>query len=125
MKGNRMDSTWAHAFAEEWISAWNSHDLERILAHYSDDFEMSSPLIVERMHEPSGTLKGKDKVRPYWQLGLAATPPIKFELVDVFVGVDSIAIYYRSVGRKMAAEVLIFNDQRQVIKGIAHYGGPA
>ena len=30
-------------FAAEWIEAWNAHDLERILAHYADDFEMASP----------------------------------------------------------------------------------
>lgn len=120
-----MDGAWAHAFAEEWVAAWNSHDLERIFAHYTDDFTMSSPLIVELMHEPSGVLKGKDQVRPYWKRGLAAMPPIKFELVEVFVGVDSITIYYRSVGRKMAAEVLVFNDYGKVVKGIAHYGRPA
>jgi len=120
-----MDITWARTFAEEWIAAWNSHDLERIFAHYSDDFEMSSPLIVERMNEPNGVLKGKERVRPYWQLGLSATPPVRFELVDVFAGVDSITIYYRSVARKMAAEVLIFNDRHEVVKGISHYGQPA
>lgn len=120
-----MDSTWAREFAQEWIAAWNSHDLERILSHYTDDFEMASPLIIERMQVPSGKLTGKDQIRPYWQQGLAAIPPIKFELVDVFVGVDSIVIYYRSVGRKMVCEVLFFNSQRQVIRGAANYGGAA
>ena len=37
----------AHQFAEDWIAVWNSHDLEAILSHYTDDFEMSSPLIVQ------------------------------------------------------------------------------
>ncbi|MEJ0007063.1 MAG: nuclear transport factor 2 family protein [Steroidobacteraceae bacterium] len=78
-----ISRTWAEQFALEWIEAWNSHDLERILSHYRDDFEMSSPLIVERMGVASGTLKGKDAIRPYWRIGLASTPPLKFELVDV------------------------------------------
>lgn len=120
-----LDLSWARAFAEEWIAAWNSHDLDRILTHYADDFEMASPLIIERMKEPSGVLKGKEKVRAYWQKGLSATPPIEFALIDVFVGVDSITIYYRSVARKIAAEVLVFNDRREVVKGIAHYGQSA
>jgi ketosteroid isomerase-like protein len=34
-----LTQTTAEAFASEWIEAWNSHDLDRILAHYSDDFE--------------------------------------------------------------------------------------
>ena len=116
-----IDSSWAHQFAEDWIDAWNSHDLERILAHYADDFEMSSPLIVERMNEPSGTLKGKAAIRPYWQIGLAANPPLKFELIEVLVGIDSTTLYYRRMNGKMAAEVLIFNAQGQVVKGMAHY----
>jgi ketosteroid isomerase-like protein len=38
-------------FASDWIAAWNSHDLDRILAHYEDDFEMTSPLIVALVGE--------------------------------------------------------------------------
>lgn len=117
-----IDREWALQFAREWIEAWNSHDLERILSHYTDDFEMTSPLIVTRMHEPSGTLKGKDNIRPYWQLGLAATPPLKFELIEVLVGVNSVTLHYRRAHGTLSAEVLVFNDQGQVIKGIAHYG---
>ena len=30
------------ALGREWISAWNSHDLERILALYAEDAEMTS-----------------------------------------------------------------------------------
>lgn len=31
-------------FAEEWVAAWNSRDLGRILPHYADDVEMASSL---------------------------------------------------------------------------------
>jgi ketosteroid isomerase-like protein len=118
-----ITAAWAQAFAEEWIAAWNSHDLERILAHYRDDFEMRSPLIIQRMGVPSGTLKGKDAVRPYWQLGLAAQPPLHFELQEVLVGVDTIAIYYRSATRnRMVAEVLRFDAQGRIISGAGLYG---
>ena len=117
-----LDRSWARAFAEEWIECWNSHDLERILSHYADDFTMISPLIVDRMKEPGGTLKGKDRIRPYWQMGLAASPPLRFKLVDVLVGVNSIAIHYRSLKRKMVVEVLVFDESGKVIRGMAHHG---
>jgi ketosteroid isomerase-like protein len=81
-----IEKVWANEFANEWIETWNSHDLERILSHYTDDFEMSSPFIIERMNEPSGTLKGKDKIRPYWQIGLVQTPPLKFADTNLFCG---------------------------------------
>ena len=112
----------AEQFAAEWIDAWNSHDLDRVLAHYSDDFEMSSPFIVELMGQGSGKLKGKVAIRPYWTKALAAAPPLKFELERVFAGVDSITIAYRRAGtNQQAAEVLFFDHTRKVVRGVAHY----
>ena len=48
----------AMEFAKEWIDAWNAHDLNRILSHYSCDFEKASSRIVQVMNEPTGKLKG-------------------------------------------------------------------
>ena len=33
----------AREFAETWIDAWNSHNIDSILEHYSEDFEMTTP----------------------------------------------------------------------------------
>ena len=117
-----LDEPWANAFAKEWIAAWNAHDLARIFSLYVDDFEMRSPLIIERMGEPSGVLRGKENIRPYWAQGLAAQPPLIFELLYVLVGVDSVTICYQSVGRRCVAEVLTFNANRMVVRGAAYYG---
>jgi ketosteroid isomerase-like protein len=117
-----IDAEWAREFAKEWIEGWNSHDLDRIMSHYSDDFEMSSPLIIQLDLDASGTLKGKNAVRDYWQKGLARSPSLKFELIEVLTGVNSITLYYRRHTGNTAAEVLFFNEQRQVNKGAAHYG---
>src|SRR5712664_3480888 len=88
-RGMRMiDRNWAEAFAREWVDAWNAHDLERILSHYRDNFEMASPLIVERMGVASGRLKGKEAIRRYWGQGLAGAPDLRFELTAVMVGVN-------------------------------------
>ena len=117
-----ITQAFAREFAQEWIAAWNAHDLERILSHYSDDFEMHSPLIIERMGVASGMLKGKDAVRPYWAQGLAAQPPLRFELHDVLIGTDSLAIYYRNVTRqRMVTEVLRFNAAGKAVFGAGLY----
>lgn len=115
---------WANEFAADWISAWNSGDIDRILAHYADDFEMCSPLIVDRMKEPSGVLRGKKQVRPYWAIGLAQMPSLKFELLAVHLGINDIAIRYLSVGRRYVIEVFHFNEESLVTKSIALYGDP-
>ena len=120
-----IDAQWAQEFAQEWIDAWNAHDLTRILSHYTDDFEMRSPIIVERMGVASGLLTGKKAVGAYWEPALVASSSLKFVLHDVLVGTNAITLYYYNVTRgRMVAEVLTFNDRRQVVSGSAHYSEP-
>jgi ketosteroid isomerase-like protein len=109
-------------FAKDWIEAWNAHDLNLILSHYSDDFEMTSPRIVQVMNEPSGRLKGKNNVRKYWEKSLTQSPDLKFELIEVLIDANSLVIYYHNVTRdKKAVEVFIFDHDGLVIKSMAHY----
>ena len=115
-----LTKDFADHFAADWIAAWNAHDLPRILSHYADDFEMSSPYIVQLLGEPSGRLKGKATVGDYWRRALERTPTLRFELIDTLVGVDSLVLYYRGA-RGLAAEVFFFNEGGLVSKAGAHY----
>jgi hypothetical protein len=120
-----IDPEFARELAAEWVAAWNTHDLERIFSHYTDAFEMRSPLIAERGFSADGVLRGKPAIRPYWSAGLAASPPIRFELIDVYAGADTVVIHYRSVGRRIVTEVLELDADRRIIRGSACYGPPA
>jgi ketosteroid isomerase-like protein len=111
----------AQTFAKEWIASWNSHDLDRILSHYSDEFEMTSPFIVSLMNDATGTIKGKEKVRAYWGRALERIPDLRFELIEVLASVNSMAIYYHAVLGKRAVELLFFDNNGKVERGIAHY----
>ena len=111
----------AQKFAREWVDAWNSRDLDRILSHYADDFQMTSPFIATMMNEPTGTIKGKEKVRAYWAQALERLPDLHFDLIEVLASVDSITIYYHAVLGKRAAEVLFFDDNGKVRRAVAHY----
>lgn len=116
-----MDNSFAHQFARDWIEAWNSHDLERVLAHYADDFEMNSPYIVQIAGEPSGRLKGKEAVRAYWAKALAMIPDLHFELISILVGVNSITLHYKGARDRLAAEVFHFGLDGKVVEAFAHY----
>lgn len=115
-----MDSLLANEFARHWVDAWNSHDLDAILSHYTDDFEMSSPVIVNTMNEPSGKLKGKGSIRIYWSAALEKYPDLRFEKLHVLVGTGSVTIIYNGV-RGLSAEVFHFNNEAKVYAAYAHY----
>jgi len=115
-----LTKEFAAHFAADWIASWNAHDLPRILSHYTDDFEMSSPYIVQLLGEPAGKLKGKAAVGEYWRRALERTPTLHFELLETLVGVDSLVLYYRGA-RGLAAEVFFFNAAGLVTKASAHY----
>jgi hypothetical protein len=111
----------ARDFAQEWIAAWNSHDLDRILGHYSAQFQMASPFIVELADEPAGTLRGRVAVGDYWRKALARAPDLRFELLGVFRSIDSVVIHYRNQAGRIGAEWFEFDAQGRVTRAAAHY----
>ena len=116
-----LDRDSADRFARDWLEAWNTGDLPRVLEHYTDDFEMISPFIAKVVGEPSGKLAGKSQVEAYWRSALQKLPELHFELLDVLVGAESIALYYKTSFGKRAVEVLMLNNEGLVTRGFAHY----
>lgn len=108
-------------FAKKWIKSWNSHDLDDILSHYSEDIEVTTPMIKRVLENETGTLKGKELVADYWKQLLIKMPDLYFELVSISEGVDSLALCYKSAINKKTVEVMFFNDQGQVNRVIVHY----
>jgi hypothetical protein len=112
----------ADRFAEEWIAAWNAHDLPRVLSHYDEDFEMASPLIVEVAGEPSGVLRGRKNVGAYWEKALRLSPDLRLEKLGVFVGARSLAIHYRNQRGRLSLETFEIGERGLVTRAAAHYG---
>ena len=111
----------AERLADEWIAAWNAHDLPRVLAHYTEDFEMQSPKIADIAGEPSGILRGKGAVGAYWRKAMQLIPGLHFEKLGVFVGAQSVGIHYRNHAGKIAVEILELDDNGLVRRAAAHY----
>jgi ketosteroid isomerase-like protein len=108
-------------FAEEWINAWNSHDLKDILSHYAENIEVTTPMIALATDGKESTLKGKEAVREYWEKALNKFPDLHFELIRSTAGVDSVALFYKSIMDKYAVEVMFFDDEGKINKMYAHY----
>ncbi len=108
-------------FAEAWLSAWNSHDLDIIMHHYAEEIEFTSPFIVALNNDPKGTIRDKVALRGYFQRALQKYPELHFELDTVLTGVESVVLYYKSVNNTMSAEFMQLNEAGKVNKVCAHY----
>ena len=109
-----MDAQQTEGFAKGWIQAWNQRDLEAVLAHYTEDVEFQSPLVVKLLGETSGTVRGKQNLREYFRKALAAFPgDIELELLGAYQGVNSLLVHFQVKGRK-GIEVMELNHDRKV-----------
>ena len=113
----------AKRVAEAWVRAWNDHDLEAILSHYAEALHFTSPVVVKRMGRTDGTLHSKAELRDYFGQGLKTQPALRFQLDDVLVGVDSIALYYRNHRGQRAVEVMHLDGRGQVYRAVVQYTG--
>jgi ketosteroid isomerase-like protein len=109
------------ALGRDWVAAWNSHDLERVLALYTDDFEMTSDKIPALGFDASGTLRGKDKVRAYWSKALSMIPNLHFELIDTYVSPDSVVVFYQNERSARICEYLRLNAEGKIKQGSANH----
>jgi ketosteroid isomerase-like protein len=115
-----MDTPLAQRFASHWLDAWNAHDLELILSHFSDEVVFTSPLARQLVEGSAGVIRGKEELRSYWREGLRRNPELHFEMENLYVGVDTIVIHYRNHAGGLVNEVLRF-DGPLVAEGHATY----
>ena len=114
-----MECSTAHTFAQDWVAAWNAHDLEGILTHYASNVVFLSPVAQRRVGD--GRVVGLPAMRAYWSQGLAAQPDLKFELADVLVGHECLTILYRNHRGQTAAETFEFGADGKVVRSYACY----
>ncbi len=107
----------AEQFAVAWEAAWNSHDLDRIMAHYDPAITFRSAKAKALVG--SGELHGHAALRAYWAQALERQPDLHFRVVDVFEGHGMTVITYLNHRGILAAETLRFGENGQVIEASA------
>ena len=111
----------ARSFAADWIEAWNSHDLDRIMTHYAEDLVLVSPIAAQLLNDPAGMIRGKDSLREYFQKGLNAFPQLRFDLIEVMRGLSSIVLYYKNQKGTKSGEFMELNPQRKITRVVGNY----
>lgn len=110
----------AVAFSEQWLEAWNAHDVEAVLKHFHEDVVFTSPVAAELLPETAGIVHGKSALRNYWTRALQRILDLRFVVEGVYQGIDTIVIAYRNQDDKLVSEVLRFSGD-VVIEGHGTY----
>jgi hypothetical protein len=118
-----IDEAQARKFADEWVRAWNAHDLDQIMSHYDDEVVLVSPVAARLLGDPSGRVSGKAALRAYFRRGLEAYPQLRFELLDVMWGLDSVVLYYTNQKGSRTGEYMELTPTGRVSRVVANYNG--
>ena len=89
---------WIRDFTPRWLEAWNSHEVDRLLALMSEDIEY-------RDDSWPKTMRGHADVREFLEAIWRATPDMTFELLSgpyVIPGQPRAAFHWRGWGTQRA-----------------------
>src|SRR5579872_5691563 len=121
MEATMMNIEKAWDFAHEWLDAWNKHDIDLIMKHYSDSIEFCSPVVQNVLGDPDGVVAGIDNLRDYFSRQLKKFSTLHFQLLDVFTSPQSIVLYYKINRGLLAAEVMLLDENMKALKVYANY----
>ena len=113
------DEAWS--LANQWVAAWNAHDLDLIMTHYDDAIELISPVAAGLLGMAEGKVAGRANLRAYFQRGLEAYPELHFHLEDVLWGIHSVVLYYTNQKGTRTAEFMELSVGGKVIRVVANY----
>jgi len=113
----------ARELASHWVQAWNSHDLDAIMAHYDDNVVLVSPVAARILDDPSGMVSGKPALRSYFKRALDVYPNLTFELLDVMWGLRSVVLYYVNQKGSRTGEYMELGPTGKVSRVVANYSG--
>ena len=89
-----------HTIAKKWLTAFNEHNLEDLLALYHEQAEHFSPKLKLRKPETNGLIKGKAAMREWWK--------------DAFERLPELAYFERTI---TSSEERVFMEYMRVVPG--------
>jgi ketosteroid isomerase-like protein len=105
----------------DWLDAWNSHDLDRIMQHYADDIEFTAQTVVTRWARANGKLKGKEELRMHFSKGLSLAPDIHFTLEEILFAPNGYAVLYHRENGNRVLDAVELDDAGLATRVTAYY----
>jgi hypothetical protein len=118
MKRTRAD---VQHLAEDWIDAWNAHDLDRIISHYAENVVFEASTVVDRWGREDGRLIGRAEVREQFRKGLELAPNAHFTLEGVFLAPSGYAVLYSRENGNRVIDRVILDDEGLAARVTAFY----
>ena len=110
--------------AFKWFDAFNSHNLEQLLALYDDEAEHFSPKLKIRKPETNGLVTGKPALRDWWKDAFERLPSLNYKVTSLTANSDRVFMeYVRSVSGEenmLVAEVLEVKDGKIIASRVYH-----
>jgi ketosteroid isomerase-like protein len=118
-----MNEEDAHAFVAAWADAWNRRDLNDVLAQYTADVELTSPLAAHWFARDDGTVRGTAELQDYLDVGFKAAPDLHLEVRHTLVGVDGVTVVYTRENGALIAEVMVLNAAGRIRRAWSYCHG--
>lgn len=112
-------------FVAEWIDAWNAKDYERVVAHFAEDCQFTSPRAAATVGV--ATLDGRDMLREYWRRAIGRIETLQFTPDHTVWDAQrqELAIVYTAAingQTSRACEFMRFGPDGLVVEGEGMYG---
>ena len=119
-----MQTQKLETIAKNWLNAFNTRDLEKLLALYHQNAQHFSPKLKLRHPETKGLITGKKALYEWWQEAFNRLPTLHYSLTKLTANAERIFMEYtRKVDGEpdmLVAEVLEVKDGLIVSSRVYH-----
>lgn len=119
-----MPSEQNKQIALRWFGAFNTHNLDALLALYHNDAQHYSPKLKLRHPKTKGLIKGKEALREWWQDAFNRLPSLRYEMLALTADKGQVFMeYLRHVDGEedlRVAELLVVEDDKIIASRVYH-----
>lgn len=101
--------------ATEWSAAFNTHDLERLLALYADNAQHYSPKLKVLRPGTNGLIHGKNALRDWWKDAFQRLPSLRYEVVKLTA--DNMQVFMEYIRHVEGEEDLRAGEVLEITNG--------
>jgi hypothetical protein len=82
------------ALAQQWIAAFNEHNIEQLLALYHQEAVHFSPRLLATQPETNGHISGHTAFRAWWQGAFDRMPDLSYSLKTLIANEECVFLEY-------------------------------